>query len=167
VEVNALLGEAADMILFDPRFRGVEIRHNFAQNLRPVAAVPDQLMQVFVNLLLNAAEAVDPQRGKVECITRNLPDGVRIVIQDNGRGIPGEHLEKVFEPFFTTKPSGEGTGLGLWVSRGIIEQLGGTLEVSSQPDKFTRFTIFCRSSPWRGFSWLTMKRFSGKHWWSI
>ena len=69
-------------------------------------------------------------------------NGVSIVVSDTGSGIPKEHLEKIFEPFFSTKAPGEGTGLGLFVTREIVEKLGGTVEVMSRIGQDTRFTVY-------------------------
>ncbi|MGD9353369.1 MAG: response regulator [Desulfobacterales bacterium] len=92
---------------------------------------PYQVRQVLINLVTNGLQAAAPG-GTVELIiTGNEADAIAVV-RDNGPGIPPENLERIFEPFFTTKPPGEGTGLGLSVSRGIIEKLGGRIEVESK-----------------------------------
>jgi two-component system, NtrC family, sensor kinase len=78
----------------------------------------------------------------ISASTRDLGDRVEIAIRDNGTGIPDEVKTKMFNPFFTTKPAGEGTGLGLSLSRDIVvKQHGGTIEVSTEPGSFTQFTI--------------------------
>ncbi|WP_224360848.1 ATP-binding protein [Hyalangium versicolor] len=102
-----------------------------------------QLSQVFVNLLVNAAQALpDSGNGEVRILTRQHSDTlVLIEVQDNGCGIPAENLERIFEPFFTTKPVGEGTGLGLSVSHDIIRGLGGQLSVTSTPGAGTTFRV--------------------------
>lgn len=108
--------------------------------LPPVDCYAGQLNQVWMNLLVNAAQAVGPQ-GKVRVTTR-LENGTAIVtVSDNGRGIAPEHLEKIFDPFFTTKPVGEGTGLGLSISYGIVKRHGGTIAVESSPGAGTTFTV--------------------------
>jgi signal transduction histidine kinase len=101
-----------------------------------------QLAQVFVNLLVNAAQAMPPGGGEIRLTTRVL-DGTWAVVEvrDTGCGISAENLERIFEPFFTTKPAGEGTGLGLPISHGIIRALGGELSVESTVGEGTTFRV--------------------------
>jgi len=100
-----------------------------------------QLNQVWMNLLVNAAQAIGDADGEVRVKTRYDDFTVTITVTDTGKGIAPEDLKKVFDPFFTTKPIGEGTGLGLSISHGIIEQHGGTIAVSNTPGDGTTFTI--------------------------
>jgi len=100
----------------------------------------NQLNQVFTNLLVNAAQAIETQ-GEIEINTRHQNNDIIIEIADNGPGIKPEHIEHLFDPFFTTKPVGQGTGLGLYLSYEIIQKHKGSIEVSSEPGKGTRFTI--------------------------
>lgn len=100
-----------------------------------------QLNQVWMNLLVNAAQAVSNTGGEVRITTQVVEDAVAISIQDNGYGIPPEHLNRIFDPFYTTKAVGEGTGLGLSISFGIIKRHGGKINVESQLDVGTEFTI--------------------------
>jgi signal transduction histidine kinase len=99
-----------------------------------------QLNQVWMNLLVNAAQAMGA-KGEVKISTSFDGAAVVVVISDNGNGIPEENLSHIFEPFFTTKPVGEGTGLGLSTSYGIIERHGGTITVASQNGAGTTFTV--------------------------
>jgi two-component system, NtrC family, sensor kinase len=99
-----------------------------------------QLNQVWMNLLTNAAQAIGTEPGLVRIITRLEGENVSVQIQDTGRGIPAEDLNRIFDPFFTTKSVGEGTGLGLSISYGIIESHGGSITVESAPDIGTTFT---------------------------
>lgn len=101
---------------------------------------PGQLNQVFMNLLVNAAQAIEDQ-GQIEIATRREEDDILIEIADTGRGIPAEQLNRIFEPFFTTKDVGKGTGLGLSIVYDIVEQHGGKIAVQSQPGQGTRFTL--------------------------
>ena len=105
-----------------------------------VLSDPYQLRQVFINLLTNAVHATGP-KGKVSVSIRPEGEGVTLEIADSGEGIPEENLERIFEPFFSTKSTGVGTGLGLFVTRGIIEKLGGAIEVESDAGKGTSFKI--------------------------
>lgn len=104
---------------------------------------PYQLRQVMLNLLTNAIHATG-SGGTVTIRLEPNAEGVSLIVQDTGQGIPKENLEKIFEPFFSTKPPGEGTGLGLFVARGIVEKLGGTIEVES---RLGRGSVFCIRLP--------------------
>ena len=120
----------------------VEVTQAFSAQPIRLRAVEDQIRQVFVNLLLNASDAlaVSEQGGRLT-ITTALRGGMAVVsFADNGPGIRPEDMGRVFEPFFTTKPMVEGTGLGLPVSYGIVLAHGGTIEVRSQPGE-TVFTV--------------------------
>ncbi|MBI3857839.1 MAG: PAS domain S-box protein [Planctomycetes bacterium] len=108
--------------------------------LPPLPCYPQRLGQVFINLLVNAGQAIE-KRGKIFLTTRREGDEVVITVRDTGRGIEPENLRKIFEPFFTTKTVGSGTGLGLHVAYKIIIAHGGTIEVQSRMDEGTEFTI--------------------------
>jgi len=109
-------------------------------NLPEVRCYPQQLNQVFVNLLVNAAQAIEKQ-GEIKIATRANDGYVQIKISDTGSGIPKENLSKIFDPFFTTKEVGKGTGLGLNVAYNIIKKHKGTIDVESTAGKGTTFTI--------------------------
>ena len=108
---------------------------------------PSQINQVFLNLINNAAEALDRGRGKIVIRTRKQGDGVAVIIADNGSGIAPDVLPKIFDPFFSTKEIGKGTGLGLSISYKIIKQHGGRIDVDSTPGQGTRFTVFLPLNP--------------------
>jgi two-component system NtrC family sensor kinase len=108
--------------------------------LPPVACLPGQLNQVFLNLLVNAVQS-HPSRGTVTIRTGRDGDSVWVQIQDTGAGIPPENLARIFDPFYTTKKVGVGPGLGLSVSYSIIQQHGGSIEVSSEVGKGSIFTV--------------------------
>ncbi len=109
--------------------------------LPPVYCLGSQLNQVFMNLIVNAAQAI-PDQGLITLRTgRKGDDAVWISVTDTGKGIPATDLQRVFEPFYTTKPVGQGTGLGLSLSWGIVERHHGHIEVSSEVGKGTTFTI--------------------------
>jgi len=105
-----------------------------------ISCSPSQINQVLLNLLVNSAQAIE-NKGIILIKTYHDQSYVYIVIQDNGKGIAREYLQKIFDPFFTTKPIGEGTGLGLSISFQIIEKHGGKIKVASEVGKGTRFTI--------------------------
>ena len=107
-----------------------------------VECVPSQINQVFLNLLVNAAQAIpEGTSGTITVRTSHTPDEVRIEISDTGSGIAPEHLPQIFAPFFTTKPQGSGTGLGLSLSLGIVQKHGGRIEVTSQTGHGTTFSV--------------------------
>lgn len=141
VDVNRALSFAA-------RLTNSEVRHvgELEMNLEAVPATladEGKLVQVFVNLLTNAAQAIDPKKDDKKIRVRTSLEGNRVVvrIEDTGRGIPAEHLGRVFEPFFTTKPVGQGLGLGLSISHTIVSSFGGTLTLDSEPGCGTVATI--------------------------
>jgi two-component system NtrC family sensor kinase len=105
-----------------------------------VECMPSQLNQVFLNLLVNAAQSI-AEHGTITLRSGCVEDNVWISVSDTGQGIPPELIKKIFDPFFTTKPIGKGTGLGLSVSYGIIDKHGGHIDVHSQPGQGTTFTI--------------------------
>ena len=106
---------------------------------------PLQMQQVFVNLLVNAAQAMDTapgESGKVEVALTKKDGGILVTVKDNGRGIPAEYMEKIFQPFFTSKPSGKGTGLGLFICRQLVMGHGGHIHVESQLGEGTTVRIW-------------------------
>ncbi len=117
-----------------------------AQVVKTYAGLPDihcspaQLNQVFLNLLVNAGQSIEKQ-GEIRISTGYSSDEVWVEIADNGCGITPEHMNRLFEPFFTTKPVGQGTGLGLSVSYGIVKKHDGRIEVDSEPGQGTRFRV--------------------------
>ena len=105
-----------------------------------VSCSPSQINQVFLNLLTNAAQAIDGH-GRIVVRTTADEQWVHVVVRDTGRGIPPEHLAKIYDPFFTTKPIGEGTGLGLSIVFGIVKDHGGHVQVKSEVGKGTAFCV--------------------------
>ena len=116
-----------------------EVKRDLAA-LPPIPCVPNRLSQVFLNLLVNAAQAIETS-GVVYLRTRALANRVRVIIADTGSGIPAEVRQRIFDPFFTTKRPGEGTGLGLSLAYEIIERHGGRLRVRSLPGKGTCMVV--------------------------
>ena len=109
-------------------------------DIPPVTCAPSQINQVFLNMLVNAAQAIKDQ-GTITITTVANGDHVDVIFEDTGSGIPDDVLPHIFDPFYTTKDVGEGTGLGLSICYQIIDQHGGTISVDSQPGVGTRFTI--------------------------
>jgi len=114
--------------------------HKDFGNIPPVKGVPQQLNQVFMNILVNAAQSID-KKGDIHIKTLLVDRSVNIVIRDTGCGISEENLSKIFDPFFTTKDIGKGTGLGMNIAYNIIQKHHGTIEVQSEIGKGTSFTI--------------------------
>jgi signal transduction histidine kinase len=126
--------------LMEPQFKdGVTVVREYG-DLPRVRCYPGQLNQVFLNLLMNACDAMGCQ-GSVQITTTMIPEGVRLEFQDDGPGIPPELLNRLFEPFFTTKEVGKGTGLGLSLSHGIIERHRGKFTVKSNLGEGATFVI--------------------------
>jgi len=112
-------------------------------NHRPISASRDELMQIFSNLILNAVDAM-PDGGVLTIKTREVGDGVEIIVRDKGTGISRENLDRVFEPFFSTKGQ-HGTGIGLWVARQLLEKRGGSIHLQSStefPRNGTTVSVF-------------------------
>lgn len=121
------------------KYKAEVVRH-YAPDLPHIYCQPMQLNQVFMNLLVNAAQAIETF-GKIEVSVREVDNALEIKVQDSGSGIAPEHLKRIFEPFFTTKPVGKGTGLGLSLSYSIIHRHQGQIKVTSEIGKGTCFTL--------------------------
>jgi two-component system NtrC family sensor kinase len=140
LDINEVIQSIVRLVENQKEMRMIHIERNFAADLPDVLGDSNQLQQVLLNLFLNSAHAMPD--GGILTIGTSLDDvDIVIRIEDSGCGIPVEDLDKIFDPFFTTKPVGQGTGLGLSVSYGIIEQHGGTIEVTSEVDSGSQFTI--------------------------
>lgn len=124
----------------------ITLRRDYG-NLPPINCYAGQLNQVWMNLLVNAAQAIGEVQGEVDIRTWHDDQTVTASISDTGKGIAPEHLRKIFDPFFTTKPVGEGTGLGLSISHGIVVRHRGTLSVESVLGRGTTFTVSLPVNP--------------------
>ncbi|MCA1959224.1 MAG: two-component sensor histidine kinase, partial [Desulfomonile sp.] len=122
-------------------FRSIVFEQELDSGLPQIETEPEKLRQVMINLIFNAADAVGEAGGTILLRTRALDKGIEIQVQDSGRGIPKEYLDKVFDPFFTTKEPGDGTGLGLSVCLAIVESLGGEIDIKSTEGKGTVVTV--------------------------
>ncbi|WP_207273907.1 ATP-binding protein [Pseudomonas sp. GW456-12-1-14-TSB6] len=111
------------------------------QELPDIECLPSQINQVIMNLVVNAAQAMGPERGTITLRTGVQGESAVIEVADTGSGIAPETLQKIFDPFFTTKPVGQGTGLGLSLSYGIVKKHGGDISVSSKPGFGTTFRV--------------------------
>jgi two-component system NtrC family sensor kinase len=147
LDVNEVLGRTLGLMRYQKSFEHVEVDRLFAEDLPQIEADQDQVQQVFVNLIANAAEAMGGE-GRLRLSTRAVDDvnghgpGVRIEVMDTGPGIPEADLGRIFDPFFSTKETGEGTGLGLSVTYRIVENHGGRIAVSSKVGTGTRFAVY-------------------------
>ncbi len=149
VNVNGLIAETLRLISYNKRFSGIQVEPILAPELRRAFADDNEIQQVLLNLLFNAADASPAEGGVIKVITENQRAGQgadksrRVVIKvvDNGIGIPREHLERVFDPFFTTKPAGAGVGLGLSLCQRMILSNQGTIRVDSEVGRGTTITI--------------------------
>jgi len=143
VELAAVVRGVSKMALHELRGRARLVERY--EEVPAVRGNATRLGQVFLNLILNAAHAIEPgneDQNEIRVLARPGPPGFVVVeVQDTGRGIAAEHLERIFEPFFTTKPDGEGTGLGLLVCQTIVTSLGGTITVRSAPGQGTTFHL--------------------------
>ncbi len=144
-DLNALLRDMAAEARKQDLYERVEIATELDPDLPLIQADPLQLHQVFLNLMVNAAEAM-PDGGKLILRTApgQVPGTVKVDIQDTGVGIPEENMKKLFTPFFTTKAIGRGTGLGLAIIYGIVKMHRGQIDVTSEVGKGTTFTISLR-----------------------
>jgi len=140
VDLKELMDETVGLLHKEATNKDIEIVQLMDPALRAIWTDPYKLRQVLINLITNAVHATEPG-GKITATLEPVGNRVALTIHDTGRGIPKEHLKKIFEPFFSTKLPGEGTGLGLFVTRGIIEKLGGEMEVESQLGQGTRFCV--------------------------
>ncbi|PIV85529.1 MAG: hypothetical protein COW52_01750 [Nitrospirae bacterium CG17_big_fil_post_rev_8_21_14_2_50_50_9] len=139
--INRCLKEAVD--LYRPLLgkKDHEVVFSLDEGIREFMGDEEQIRQVFVNMIMNAMQAME-SRGVLTLKTScNGASGIEVEIQDSGPGIPSENIDKIFDPFFPTKPSGIGTGLGLSISKKVIESHGGTIRVKSETGNGTRFII--------------------------
>jgi signal transduction histidine kinase len=138
-DLNAAVQSTIEIVGHQAREAGVRLEAALGP-VPPVPCHPGKVNQVFLNLLTNAIEACGPG-GAVTVRTRADPGGVVVEVQDTGSGIRPEHRARLFEPFFTTKPVGQGTGLGLSVSFGIVRDHGGSIEVESEVGRGSTFRV--------------------------
>ncbi len=140
VDVIQLVEETIQLVRREAEDKDIAVALQAADGLKPIWADPNQIRQILINLLSNAIQAT-PEEGRIAIQVESTDGGISIAVIDNGAGIPKENLEKIFEPFFSTKSPGEGTGLGLFVTREIVDKFGGTVEVVSRMGHGTQFTV--------------------------
>ncbi len=140
-ELNEVLRDGLNIVQYGKKVKHIDFDIDLSPNLPKLQVVPDQLVQVFINILMNAVDALDDVPGSISLRTFQKEKQVFVVVRDSGKGIEDSELEKIFEPFYSTKEVGKGTGLGLWVSYGIIKNFGGDIVVESIPGKGSTFTV--------------------------
>ena len=143
IDPEQLIDEALLLVEGMAREKGVEIQKKIDSRLTTIWSDPGGLRQVMTNLLINALHAVD-KGCRIVVSAENRDEKLILSVTDNGMGIPAENIEKIFEPFFTTKPPGEGTGLGLFVIRTILDTLGGDIKVDSKVGQGPASLSVCR-----------------------
>ena len=141
VNIKELLEELVAFSHKRAKYSMVEIHTDFPENLPSLKASASELQQVFFNLVNNAIDAMDNQGGRLTISCRKNQQYIVIKLSDTGKGIAEANLERIFDPFFTTKPVGKGTGLGLSICYGIIEKMGGKIEVQSSVGAGTTFSV--------------------------
>jgi len=141
-DINSVMEECVALVENQAIFHNIQITKQFEEDLPLVVVDPSQMQQVFMNMIINAAESIE-NSGRLNLGTSFNPveELFEIEITDTGHGIPEEHVEKLFDPFFTTKEVGHGTGLGLAISYGIIKEHNGTITVKTEVDRGTTFLI--------------------------
>lgn len=140
INVNHELYHVVDLLKHQFERSKIKLNLKFSKDIPSIYADCSQIHQVFLNIIVNAIQAIN-QNGVIEIETFVKDGYVNIKFKDNGIGILPEHINKIFEPFFTTKEAGKGTGLGLAVSKRIVDEHNGKIEVESTPGKGTTFTV--------------------------
>jgi two-component system NtrC family sensor kinase len=142
-DINTALKKALELRSYELKVSNIEVNTELAPDLPETMADPHQLQQVFLNLVVNAEQAMIEAHGKglLRITTRLEANKILIFFSDDGPGIPRENLRRIFEPFFTTKTVGKGTGLGLSICQGILGEHGGRIDVESTIGRGTTFII--------------------------
>lgn len=141
LSLNSVVEDTLRLIRPDPRMRGVALSTDLDPDIPPVRLVEDRLVQVLLNLVLNALDAM-PSGGKLSIRTRPRGGAILLEVADSGVGMSDEVRARAFEPLFTTKPQGKGTGLGLSICADFVAAAGGHIEVDSRPGQGATFRVF-------------------------
>src|SRR5574338_91101 len=145
-DINSVIKEAVEIVKVGTKAKDIIFENDLSRDIPVLPLIADQIQQVFVNILLNAVDAIAEKKRekkleKIAVKSECNGDEVTITFSDTGMGINEENLNKVFEPFFTTKKEGKGTGLGLWVSYGIVKSFQGDIKIKSKFNEGTTFII--------------------------
>jgi two-component system NtrC family sensor kinase len=143
VDVNSVLSSTLELKAYELQAAHIQVVEHLRPDLPLIYGNAGQLQQVFLNIINNAHQAMKDRRqnGSLQLETGTEKDRVRVIISDTGPGISREHLSRIFDPFFTTKPVGEGTGLGLSLSFGIIKEHGGSIRAESRVGQGATFIV--------------------------
>jgi CheY-like chemotaxis protein len=149
VDVNEVVAGSLELAAYGLRSAGIEVKTELPDGLPYVWGDADQLHQVMTNLVVNAQQALllAPHPRRLTITASGDADGVRIVVADNGPGIPESVRSRVFEPFYTTKPAGVGTGVGLSVCQAIVSAHDGNITLDTEEGRGARFTVWLPSGP--------------------
>lgn len=150
VDLNGLIRNTCNFIRFDKRLRRIDIKLDLDSQLPAVHAVADHLTQVILNLLVNAADALETitdRRPEVHVMTCSRDERLEIVVVDNGTGMDAETLSRACDEFFTTKSRGKGSGLGLFLCKTLVEQDRGELSIQSEPGVGTKVVVSFPADP--------------------
>ena len=146
IDVNAVINDVLSLLEHQLKAVNIQVRRDLSPSAPIVAGIEHKLQQVFLNLFINARDAM-PKGGWLSITTRAEDDTVTVQVGDTGAGIPAEHLSRIYDPFFTTKSLGQGTGLGLSITYGIVREHDGSMACDSRVGEGTRFTLTFPSSP--------------------
>lgn len=141
VQINEMIEDVVGLSAQRAKYASVKLITSLQEGLPTCQASMSELQQVFLNLINNALDAMEKKGGTINLTTQAKDNLIRVSIEDDGPGIPKANIERIFDPFFTTKPMGKGTGLGLSICYGIVNKMGGEIEVKSSAGVGTLFNI--------------------------
>lgn len=148
IDINLTVDFILHFLTYEAARRGITILRQPDYSLPVIKLDANILKQILLNIVMNALQAMEEEGGKLLVETRMAgEDGVCIIITDNGPGIPEHVISHIFDRYYTTKKAGEGTGLGLFVTKNLVEHLGGTIQVSSRCGGGTTFTVTLPTRP--------------------
>lgn len=142
-DINRIVRDVMVFLKYEALKRSIRVVEDLDHRIPSMDVEPNKLKQVLINLAMNALQAMEQREGGVLRVATRLRAGdfVEISVEDTGPGIPPEKIPLIFEPFYTTKEPGKGTGLGLFITRSIVQSMKGTIKVESEEGKGTRFTV--------------------------
>ncbi len=140
-DINEVLRDALNIVQYGKKVKNIVFEVKLSDQIPKLHVVPDQLVQVFINILMNAVDSLEGKPGSIILQAHQIGGRLEVQITDTGKGIQPGEVEKTFEPFYTTKETGQGTGLGLWVSYGIVKNFGGEILLESQVGKGSTFIV--------------------------
>jgi PAS domain S-box-containing protein len=146
INLNTSIKEAVEIVKVGARAKDIDFILDLENNMPLLPLISDQIQQVFINILINAVDSITEdtirtKKKQIKISSHLEHEKIIMKFTDSGSGIEEKNFSKIFEPFYTTKKSGKGTGLGLWVSYGIIKSFQGNIEVESKPGEYTTFII--------------------------